>query len=150
MWDFPRPARARPIGARLEVVFAGRVIAATSRGFQVIETSHPPSYYFPPADVDMACLEPARDTSLCEWKGAARYYDLTVGDRRASAAAWAYPDPTTDFAAIRDHVAFYPGRVEACWVDGERAVPQEGGFYGGWITSRVVGPFKGAPGTQGW
>lgn len=150
VWTFPRPARVEATVASLKVMLGERVIAATTRGFRAIETSHPPSYYFPQADIDMTCLRPARNQSLCEWKGAARYFDLVLGDRVVPAAAWTYPDPAPAFAAIRDYVSFYPQRVDACFVNGERAVPQEGGFYGGWITGDLAGPFKGARGTEGW
>ena len=150
VWAFPRPARAEPTGHHLRVELAGRVVAETRRGYRAIETSHPPSYYFPPDDVAAGVLVPAGGASLCEWKGGARYFDLVAGGRRSEAAAWSYPEPTSDFAAIRGFVAFYPGRVDACFVDGERVLPQEGGFYGGWITSHVAGPFKGPPGTMGW
>ena len=150
VWDFPRPARAEPVTAHLRVEVAGRTVAETRAGFRAIETSHPPSYYFPPADVDMACLEPAETRSSCEWKGGARYHDVVVGAVRRPSAAWAYPDPTPAFRLLGGYLAFYPGRVDACFVDGERVTPQEGGFYGGWITSRVAGPFKGPKGTNGW
>jgi len=116
----------------------------------VLETSHPPVYYFPPADVDQDCLQPAAGSSFCEWKGLARYFDVVVGQRRLSKVAWAYPDPTTPFSALADHVAFYCAPMDACWVGDEQATPQPGGFYGGWVTSWVVGPFKGEPGTMGW
>lgn len=150
VWIFPRPGVAEPTSRRLRVVFAGRVIAETVRGFRVVETSHPPSYYFPPDDVAMGVLKPVADTSVCEWKGSARYYDLLVDEARSPGAAWAYPDPTDAFRRIRNYVAFYPGRVEGCFVDGEQARSQEGGFYGGWITSHVTGPFKGSPGSRLW
>lgn len=151
VWDYPRPAIAQATSARLRVEFGGRVVAETAQGVRTLETSHPPSYYFPPDDVDMDLLRlvPGRG-SVCEWKGEARYHDVVVGDRIAARAAWAYPSPTARFAMIRDHVAFYPAAMDACFVDGERVTPQPGGFYGGWITSRVAGPFKGPPGTQFW
>lgn len=150
VWAFPRPAVTEPTARRLRVVFAGRVVAETARGFRVLETSHPPSYYFPPEDVAMGVLKPTQDSSLCEWKGSARYYDLLVGEARSPEAAWTYPDPTAAFRKIRNYVAFYPARVEGCFVDDEQATPQEGGFYGGWITSHVTGPFKGSPGSRLW
>jgi uncharacterized protein (DUF427 family) len=116
----------------------------------VLETSHPPSYYIPPADVDPALLRPAAGASFCEWKGTARYFDVVVGEAVAPRAAWGYPEPSPAFAAIRGHFAFYPAAMEACTVDGERVRPQPGGFYGGWITGDLAGPFKGGPGTAGW
>jgi uncharacterized protein (DUF427 family) len=122
----------------------------TVRALRVLETSHPPVYYLPPDDVSTRYLVPRDHTSSCEWKGRAVYFDVRVGDRTAEAAAWAYPDPTSRFAELRDHVAFYAHQMDACYVGDERVQPQPGGFYGGWITSDVVGPFKGAPGSWGW
>jgi uncharacterized protein (DUF427 family) len=150
VWDYPRPPRLEPTAKRLRVVFGGMTLAETTRGLRVLETSHPPVYYFPPADVRMECLVPARGGSFCEWKGMAAYFDVEVGDGRAAKAAWAYPDPTPAFLAIKDHLAFYPHLMDACLVGEERVRPQAGGFYGGWITGDIVGPFKGAPGSAGW
>lgn len=150
VWDFPRPAVAQPIDVHLRIVLAGRTIAETRRGVRTIETSHPPTYYFPADDVAAEALRPAAGTSFCEWKGYATYFDVVSGDLIRTKAAWAYPDPTRSFAIIRDHVAFYAAAMDACFVDDELVVPQPGGFYGGWITSRVAGPFKGVPGSEGW
>jgi uncharacterized protein (DUF427 family) len=116
----------------------------------VLETSHPPVYYIPKRDIRMECLSKASGSSLCEWKGSAVYYDVVVGDRVAARGAWGYPDPTPAFSDIRDCLAFYPDLMDACYVDGEKVRPQPGGFYGGWITNDIVGPFKGDPGTQSW
>jgi uncharacterized protein (DUF427 family) len=149
-WDYPRPPRLERTARHLRVIVAGRLVAETRRAWRVLETSHPPVYYLPPADVAGALLRPAAGASVCEWKGAARYFDVVVGADVRRQAAWAYADPTPAFAPIRDHVAFYPGRVDRCTVDGEAARAQPGGFYGGWITDDVVGPFKGEPGTLGW
>lgn len=149
-WAYPRPAVAEPTSRRLRVVFAGRVVADTTRGVRVLETSHPPTYYFPPDDVAAGFLVPAAGASLCEWKGGARYFDVVADGRTAPAAAWTYPSPSAPFRILRGHVAFYAGRIDEGSVDGERAIPQEGGFYGGWITSHVAGPFKGPPGTAMW
>jgi uncharacterized protein (DUF427 family) len=134
----------------IRVVFAGVVIADTRRAKRVLETSHPPVYYIPPEDIRMEYLAQTDRASWCEWKGRASYYSITVNGRRATNAAWFYPDPQNAYAAIRNHVAFYPQQMDACYVDGERVQPQPGGFYGGWITSDVVGPFKGGLGTTGW
>jgi uncharacterized protein (DUF427 family) len=150
VWDYPRPPRLEQAASRLRVVFGGAVVAETRRGFRVLETSHPPTYYFPPEDCDPALLLSGRGSSVCEWKGRAEYRTIRVGERDAPDAAWLYPAPRPAFAPIRDHLAFFPGRVDACYVDGERALPQEGGFYGGWITSGIAGPFKGVPGSAGW
>ena len=149
-WRFPRPAALDRSTRHLRVVLAGKTVAETRRGLRVLETSHPPTYYFPPDDVASAHLRPASGGSLCEWKGGATYFDVVVGDRVAAGAAWTYPNPSPAFRALRNHVAFYAGRMDACFVDGETVTPQEGDFYGGWITSHVVGPFKGPPGTTGW
>ena len=150
VWDYPRPPALELTTAHLEVVLGGVTIAETRRAFRVLETSHPPSYYFPPEDVVAGALTPVEGSSFCEWKGRAHYFDVRGGDRVAPRAAWGYDAPSERFSAIRGYVAFSPGLVDACFVDGERVVPQEGGFYGGWITSKVVGPFKGGPGTRGW
>jgi uncharacterized protein (DUF427 family) len=132
------------------VVLGGETIADTTRALRVLETSHPPAFYLPRADVAPGALAPAEGGSFCEWKGAAAYLDVRGGGVTAARAAWYYPDPVPAFAALRDHVALYPGAMDACTVGGERVRPQEGGFYGGWITSEIVGPFKGGPGTAGW
>lgn len=133
-------------------MLAGAVIAETTRAHRVLETSHPPVYYVPLADVAAGALEPAGGPgSFCEWKGGAVYFDVIGGDgRRAERAAWTYPNPTPAFDVIRDAVAFYPGLMDECTLDGERVEAQPGGFYGGWVTPDLVGPFKGGPGTRGW
>jgi uncharacterized protein (DUF427 family) len=150
VWDYPRPPRVEDSEKHIRVVFAGVVIADTRRAKRVLETSHPPVYYIPPEDIRMEYLAQTDRASWCEWKGRASYYSITVNGRRATNAAWFYPDPQNAYAAIRNHVAFYPQQMDACYVDGERVQPQPGGFYGGWITSDVVGPFKGGLGTTGW
>lgn len=150
VWDYPRPPRLEPAARRLRVVLGGVVVAETHRGIRVLETSHPPVYYFPPEDVLPGALHEGRGSSLCEWKGLARYWDVEGGGVLRPRAAWSYPAPLPEYEALRDHVAFYPAAMDECTVDGERALPQPGGFYGGWITSRVVGPFKGEPGSEGW
>ncbi len=132
-------------------VFAGsEVIAETNQAKRVLETSHPPVYYIPPAGIRMDLLEETRRESFCEWKGRARYFDVVTGERRIKNAAWAYLAPTSAFESIRDHLAFYPNLMDACFVGEEQVRAQTGGFYGGWITSNIVGPFKGEPGTMVW
>jgi len=126
------------------------VIAETRHAQRVLETSHPPTYYIPREDFREGALQEAPGRSFCEYKGAAQYFDLVVGETRAERAAWAYPEPEPAFSQIRDHIAVYPSKVEACWVDDEKAKAQKGDFYGGWITSDIVGPFKGPPGTRFW
>ena len=150
MWDYPRPPRVEPSSEHVVVELAGHLVADTTRAVRVLETSQPPAYYLPPADVDLACLRPDGRTTMCEWKGRAEYFDVVVGDRVAAGAAWAYPEPTAGFAAIAGHLAFYPRLMDACLVDDEVVATNEGDFYGGWVTSRVVGPFKGGPGSWGW
>ena len=150
VWDYPRPPRMEDVDKKVKVVFGGVTLAYTTRAKRVLETSHPPVYYVPPEDIRMECLKPSAGTSYCEWKGRTSYYDVVTDERREGRAAWYYPDPVPAYAALKDHVAFYPSRMDACWVDGEKAEAQEGDFYGGWITRDVVGPFKGAPGTRGW
>jgi uncharacterized protein (DUF427 family) len=150
VWDYPRPPRVEVSTRRVRVEFAGVVIADTTRALRVLETSHPPVFYIPPEDVRSEYLRPGPRTTWCEFKGEAMYYDLVAGERTAANAAWYYPDPTRGYEALRDHIAFYPGRVDAAWVDDEQVQPQPGDFYGGWITSEIEGPFKGAPGTAGW
>lgn len=148
--DYPRPPRLEDCAETIKVVVDGVVIAESTKSQRVLETSHPPVYYIPPADIRMELLKPADGRSWCEWKGTARYFDVTVGDRKIPNAAWAYPSPTQAFESIRDHVAFYPHLMDACFVGEEEVQAQAGGFYGGWITSNIVGPFKGEPGTRGW
>lgn len=150
VWDYPRPAICEPTSKHLVVEFGGKVIAETGRGFRVLETSHPPGYYFPPDDVAQEDLTRNRHRTLCEWKGQAFYVDVSVGGRTVQNAGWGYAAPTPAFAPIRNYITFYAGRVDACYVDGERVTPQEGEFYGGWITADLAGPFKGGPGTMGW
>jgi uncharacterized protein (DUF427 family) len=150
VWRYPRPPRLEPTTRRLRVLFNGSPIAETRRGFRVLETSHPPNYYFPSDDVVAGALSQTAHTSWCEFKGHAHYFDVTAGDRVAANAAWGYEDPSPGFEPIRGYVAFYPARMDACFVDDELVVAQPGGFYGGWITRDVVGPFKGGPGSLGW
>jgi len=150
VWDYPRPPRVEPAGDLIRVEFHGKVIAETTRAWRVLETSHPPVYYIPAADVALAFLSPGSGRSYCEFKGEAAYWDVRVGDRVAVRAAWSYAHPHPPFASIRGHFAFYAGRVDACYVGGERVWPQPGDFYGGWITSWIEGPFKGGPGSAGW
>lgn len=149
VWDYPRPARAEATSRHLLVRLGDHTVAETRRGVRALETSHPPSYYFPADDVDPAALLPVAHKTWCEWKGQATYYDVVAGGRRAVRGAWAYKSPTQDFQIIAGHIAFDP-RALACFVDGELARPQDGEFYSGWITSHVAGPFKGGPGTAGW
>ena len=149
-WDYPRPARCEPTDRHLIVIFGREVVAETRRAYRVLETSHPPGYYIPTRDWRASVLVPVPGSSWCEWKGQAQYYDVHAAGQTARHAAWGYPEPTPAFAAIADCVSVYPGLVDRCVVDGIEVIPQAGGFYGGWITPDVVGPFKGESGTWGW
>lgn len=150
VWRYPRPPALESTDALIEIRFADTLVARTHRAHRVLETSHPPSYYLPPADIRMDLLEDAGGGSWCEWKGRARYWTLRVGDRVVERVAWSYPEPTPRFESIRDHLAFYAGPLDSCTVAGMAVTPQPGGFYGGWITPDIKGPFKGGPGTMGW
>lgn len=150
VWRFPRPAIAEACAARVTIEHRGQIIADTRASVRTLETSHPPSYYIPPADIAPGVLRRAAGGSFCEWKGQAIYWDVVLGDLVLPKAGWSYPDPSRAFAALRDHVAFYAAPFDRCTVDGQAVVPQAGGFYGGWITPDLAGPFKGGPGTMGW
>jgi uncharacterized protein (DUF427 family) len=150
VWDYPRPPRVEPSGERVVIRLGGEVIADTTEALRVLETSHPPAYYLPRSAFIDGVLERAAGSSFCEFKGAARYLTLRTADATAERSGWYYPSPSPGFEALVDHVAVYPGAMDSCEVNGELVRPQAGGFYGGWITSRVAGPFKGEPGTQGW
>jgi len=148
VWDYPRPPRIERVDWSLKVEQEGKLIAATQSGVRVLETSHPPCFYFPPEDVDFDHLEPSPTRTFCEWKGQAKYWHLRTVNGLIEDVAWSYSNPVDP--VIKNHLSFYAGRVEACFVNDERVRPQEGDFYGGWIMSWVKGPFKGGPGTRGW
>ena len=151
VWDYPRPPAVEPCARRVRVEAGGEVLGDSTVALRVLETSHPPTIYLPPEDVSASLLVPSdARTTWCEFKGDARYFDAVVGERRIEAVAWTFPDPTPGYEALRDHLAFFPGRVDAAWLGDERVQAQESDFYGGWITSDLVGPFKGPPGTRGW
>jgi uncharacterized protein (DUF427 family) len=151
VWDYPRPPAVVPCDRRVRVELAGELLADSTAALRVLETSHPPTIYVPPGDVstELLAASDARPT-LCEFKGSARYLDAIVDGRRVKAIAWSYPNPSPGYERLRDHVSFYPGRVDRALLDDERVQAQEGDFYGGWITSDLVGPFKGPAGTLGW
>jgi uncharacterized protein (DUF427 family) len=150
VWDYPRPPAVEPVAARVRIEFGGIVLADTTSAFRVCETSSPPCYYIPAADVAMTHLAPSSRTSFCEWKGVASYWTVRVGEREAKDAAWSYPKPARGFEPIRDYLAFYCRRMDACWVGDDRVTPQPGLYYGGWVTPNLVGPFKGSPGSEHW
>ena len=151
VWDYPRPPRVEPCDRIVRVEHGGEAIADSERALRVLETASPPTIYVPVADVrtDLLTEMPAKH-SFCEWKGQASYFDLVLEGERVEAIAWHYPEPRDAFAALRDHIAFYPGRVDACFLGDEQVRPQGGRFYGGWVTDEIEGPFKGEPGTEGW
>ncbi len=149
VWDYPRPPRCEPCTRHLRVRWQTVVVAETQQSYRVLETSHPPTYYFPPAAIAMVFLQPNSRQTHCEWKGRAVYFDLVLPDAEPRLnVGWAYPEPTAPFLAIANHVAFYPH--SGCFVDGEAVQSQPGNFYGGWITTDILGPFKGEPGTGHW
>ncbi|RKR74961.1 DUF427 domain-containing protein [Frondihabitans australicus] len=150
VWDYPRPPRVEPVGARVTIRLGGQLVVDTTDAVRVLETSHPPVYYLPTADFAVGALADAEGSSFCEFKGAARYLDLRGGGEVRSACAWNYPDPSPGYELLRDRVAVYAAPMDECTVGGEVVTPQPGGFYGGWITKAVVGPFKGVPGSMGW
>ncbi len=150
VWDYPRPPALEPCGRRVRIELGGVTVVDSTAALRVLETSHPPTIYVPPADIAAGCVLPGAGRSFCEWKGIAAYLDVVAGERREARAAWTYRDPVAAYAALRDHVAFYPSRMDACWLDDELVQSQPGDFYGGWITAALRGPFKGAPGTRGW
>jgi uncharacterized protein (DUF427 family) len=147
VWDYPRPPRLEPTDRLIRVELAGRVVAETRGALRILETSHPPNYYIPLEDVDVALLEPSSGrTTFCEWKGNATYFDVVVGERRAERAAWTYPDPTPPFEELRGRVSFYVAPMDRCTVDGEVATPEDRPYYGGWVTSDVLVAAPGSPG----
>ena len=150
VWAYPRPAVAEPSRRRLRIRHGGMLLADTQRGIRTLETSHPPTYYFPPDDIVPSLLRPAPRRSFCEWKGEAMYFDVVLPGETLREVAWSYPDPSPAFRALRDFVAFYAWPFDSCLVDDERVTPQPGNFYGGWITPDIAGPFKGGPGTRFW
>ena len=150
VWDYPRPPALRQCDKRVRILLDGKLLADTEAALCVLETSHPPTYYLPPVDIDMQRLRKAGDSSFCEWKGLASYYNVVSNKQTLERVAWTYHEPTASFVALRDHIAFYAHAMDACYVGDEMVTPQPGNFYGGWVTSDVVGPFKGEPGSMGW
>jgi uncharacterized protein (DUF427 family) len=149
VWDYPRPPRIDEDDRLVEVKVGDAGVARTTHALRILETSSPPTFYLPPSSLEPGVLERAEGASRCEWKGTAAYWDVVVDGVRLRSVAWSYPDPFPEFEALRDYVSFYPGRID-CFVAGERVAPQPGRFYGGWVTSELVGPFKGEPGSEHW
>jgi uncharacterized protein (DUF427 family) len=150
VWDYPRPPRLEPEVRPVTVELGGTTVCATQRAWRVLETSHPPVYYLPATDFSRGALRPASGTTFCEWKGWASYLDVVAGSAVAARAAWTYPTPSSGYEQLAGHVAVYCAAMDRCTVGDEVATPQPGGFYGGWVTSWVTGPFKGEPGTSHW
>lgn len=150
VWDYPRPPRVEQVVRRVRIELAGITIADSTRALRVCETSSPPCYYVPQADILMDHMEPSTRTSFCEWKGLASYWSVRVESRLAKDSAWSYPRPDPGYEAITDYLGFYPRRMDACWVGEDRVSPQPGLYYGGWVTPELTGPFKGAPGSEAW
>jgi uncharacterized protein (DUF427 family) len=150
VWDYPRPPRLEEFTGSITVELGGRTVASTTRAWRVLETSHPPTYYLPGSAFVDGALRPADGASWCEWKGEATYYDVVTDTRAALHAAWTYREPSRDFAPIAGAFAVMAAAVDRCTVNGEDVIPQPGGFYGGWVTSWIAGPFKGIPGSSAW
>ncbi len=150
VWDYPRPPAVQPVSRRIRVVFGGVVVAESTRALRVVETAGAPVYYLPLDDVQMEYLRRTPHSSFCEWKGSATYYTLEIGGHSSPNAAWLYEQPSAGYEAIAGYLAFYAQRVDEAWVGEERAKPQPGQFYGGWVTREIVGPIKGEPGSSGW
>eukprot|EP01016_Furgasonia_blochmanni_P013607 TRINITY_DN16970_c0_g1_i1.p1 TRINITY_DN16970_c0_g1~~TRINITY_DN16970_c0_g1_i1.p1 ORF type:complete len:241 (+),score=46.63 TRINITY_DN16970_c0_g1_i1:47-724(+) len=150
VWDYPRPPKLEPVTKRIRILFNNETVADSTGAYRVCETSHPPTYYIPRTDFNQEYVKKAAGSSFCEWKGQATYWSIQVGDKLAQKCAWSYEDPTPGFLPIKGMLAVYAGMMDACFVEEEKVVPQPGGFYGGWITSDITGPFKGEPGTYGW
>jgi uncharacterized protein (DUF427 family) len=150
VWDYPRPAILQDTDKHLRIICQGIILAETTQGKRVLETSHPPGYYFPPQDIKLEYLIETSKKGLCEWKGLYEYCDIKIGDKHIPNSAWRYLNTTPNFAALQGYYSFFPGLMDACYVNDELVTPQAGDFYGGWITTDIVGPFKGSPGTWGY
>ncbi|MBA3523378.1 MAG: DUF427 domain-containing protein [Geodermatophilaceae bacterium] len=150
VWDYPRPPSLTRVERHVVVRFGGQIVADATSVWRVRETSHPPAYYLEPEDFAAGVLSPGTGSSFCEFKGSASYWTLSAGGVTVADVGWSYEDPSPAFAPMRGAVSLYPGRVDEVLIDDERVRPQSGGFYGGWITDEVVGPFKGEPGTRFW
>jgi len=150
VWDYPRPPRVEATATRVRIFFNGVLLVDTIHAMRVLETSHPPAYYIPQADIRMDYLTKTSRKTVCEFKGQASYWSIQVSDKKTSDAGWCYEAPSLGYEPIAGYIAFYPSKMDACWVDDEQVLAQEGDFYGGWITRDIVGPFKGGAGTWGW
>ena len=149
VWDYPRPPICVDDEREVCVQFGDLVVAQSKNTIRILETASPPTFYIPPADVDFELLVQTAGSSFCEWKGSATYWSLNANGQRLSNVGWSYESPSQRFAAIKGFLSFYPAKMQ-CRVAGETVRPQPGGFYGGWVTDEIVGPYKGEPGTGGW
>ena len=145
VWDYPRPPKVEKTEKKIQVIYQNVVIAETVRAKRVLQTGQAPVYYIPQKDIRMEYMIPTSKNSTCEFKGKAVYYDIRVGAKAVTAAGWSYPEPTQGYEEIKDHIAFYPRLMDACFVDGEKVTPEPGQYFGGWITSDILGPFEGEP-----
>ncbi|MCB9437044.1 MAG: DUF427 domain-containing protein [Anaerolineales bacterium] len=150
VWDYPRPPRIELSPRRVRVIHQGIVIAESTRTRRILETSHPPTYYIPIDDIQLVYLVKNHHHTFCEYKGTASYWTLKINGQSVMNVGWSYEKPAQGYENLKHHIAFYPSRVDACYIDDEQVMAQQGDFYGGWITSDVVGPFKGGAGTWGW
>ena len=150
VWDYPRPPALEPVVERVRIEFGGQQIAESARALRILETSHPPTLYLPPDDFLAGVLQPTGKKTFCEWKGTASYFDVVCESRNLPAGAWYYTKPHPRYAELANYVSVYPGKMDACYLDEELVRAQAGDFYGGWITKKIVGPFKGGAGTHGW
>lgn len=150
VWDYPRPPRVENVSKCVRIIFNDEVIVDSYGSKRVLETSHPPNYYIPIDDIKTEYLLPSQYSTFCEWKGRANYYHLKVGDRQVDSVAWSYTQISPAYEELLNHISFYPRPMDACYVGDEKVEPQAGTFYAGWITSDIVGPFKGEPGSWGW
>ncbi|MEM6470547.1 MAG: DUF427 domain-containing protein [Planctomycetota bacterium] len=150
VWDYPRPPRLERVAKRVRLIVDDEVLAETQIAYRVLETSHPPTFYLPPEDVDLTRLRSERWGTFCEWKGQAHYYSIVTPNRLIKRAAWSYPTPTPSFDEIAGYLSFYPSKLDQAFVGDDLVMAQPGDFYGGWVTPEIVGPFKGDPGTMGW
>jgi uncharacterized protein (DUF427 family) len=151
VWDYPRPPRVEPLDRHVRIELGGETIAESDRALRVLETASPPTIYVPREDVREELLSEAEGVeTFCEWKGTASYVHAEAGGKRAQRVAWYYPQPKEGYEQLIGHLAFYPRRVDAAYLDDEQVTPQPGAYYGGWITEEIEGPFKCEPGSEGW
>lgn len=150
VWDYPRPPAVEPVTVPVRIELGSIVLAESRNAVRILETASAPAIYLPFRDIRMDLMEPEAQGSICEWKGPWNYWSIVTGKHNIPQAAWSYPEPWSGYEPIRDHLSFYPAKVDACWLGDQRVEPQPGGFYGGWVTPEIVGPMKGDPGSGGW